>query len=144
METQMQIDLEFLKDLLTKTTQGPWQWSIEDYSMATLMGPGYEWDHVMSVSPCNACMERAKNANENWKWGRCTCPTGPNATLLSMAPAIASALIEKSKYPMKVAEHIWQYDDTLFVWEDETGQWAGVGHTLKEVQNQMKRYAQNM
>ena len=62
-------------------TPGPWEWSIHDHSMATLHGPDMLRDHVLSSSPCKACIERVKDGK--WKWGRCTTPTEANAELLA-------------------------------------------------------------
>jgi hypothetical protein len=138
------IDFEELKQLLTETTQGPWHWVEHDYSTATLQGPAEEWDHVTCVSPCRACMERAKETSPDWKWGRCTCPTEPNAKLMAMAPMLAEAYLSKPKYPIVIESHIYQYDEGVFVWFDETGGVGGASNYLEEARDQMKRYAQNM
>lgn len=64
-------------------TPTPWAWTIEDYSMATLHNAeSYLLGHVMSVSPCNACCERAKGEGAEWKWGRCTTPTDQDAAAI--------------------------------------------------------------
>lgn len=136
------IDSEELKQLLTEATQGPWHWVEHDYSMATLQGPAEEWDHVTSVSPCEACMERAKSAE--WQWGRCECPTEANAKLMAMAPALADAYLSKPKYPIVIDSHIYQYDEGVFVWFDETGGVGGASNYLEEARDQMKRYSDNM
>lgn len=69
-------------------TPTPWHWAIEDISTATLQGPrGSDGgDHVLSVSPCESCLEYAKkNNHDDWKWGRCTTPTEANAAFIVRA-----------------------------------------------------------
>jgi len=139
-----QINDDELKTLLSEATQGPWHWVKHDYSMATLQGPAEEWDHVTSVSPCSACRERSKKQSEGWKWGRCTCPTEPNAKLMALAPALAEAYLAKPKYPIVIESHIYQYDEGVFVWFDETGGVGGASNYLEEAREQMKRYSENM
>lgn len=138
------IDNAELKSLLENTTQGPWHWVEHDYSMATLQGPSEEWDHVTSVSPCSACRDRAKEKGEEWKWGVCTCPTEANAKLIAMAPALAEAYLAKQKYPIIIEENIYQYDEGVFVWFDETGGVGGASNYLEHVKDQMKRYVKNI
>lgn len=138
------IDPAELEKVLSEATQGPWHWVEHDYSTATLQGPAEEWDHVTCVSPCRACMERAKENSPEWQWGRCTCPTEPNAKLMAMAPALAEAYLAKSKYPIIIESHIYQYDEGVFVWFDETGGVGGASNYLEDAREQMKRYAENM
>lgn len=138
------VDVEKLKELLGNTTQGPWHWVGHDYSMASLQGPAEEWDHVVSVGPCDACRERAKNQSPEWQWGRCTCPSESDAKLMAMAPALAETLIKKMEYPKKVADHIWQYDENTYLWEDETQNWGGVAWSIEEATRQMKEYAKTL
>lgn len=138
------VNIETLKEIVSQATQGPWHWVLHDYSTATLQGPAEEWDHVTCVSPCNACQKRAKEKSEEWQWGRCTCPTEANAKLLALAPAIAEALIKKSKYPIIVEPNIYQYDEGVFVWFDETNGVGGASNYLEEARDQMKRYLLNM
>jgi hypothetical protein len=74
-------------------TKGPWGWVIHDYSQATLHGPDEMFDHVLSISPCDSCLEHAKTKGEAaWKWGRCTTPTLADARLLAEAPNMLRAL----------------------------------------------------
>ena len=140
------IDIGDLKDILSQATQGPWHWVIHDYSMADIQGPAYEWDHVMSVSPCKACQERAKEKTENpeWMWGRCTCPSEANAKLMALAPALAEAYLAVKQYPIAVEDNIYQYDEGVFVWFDETGGVGGASNYLEEAKAQMKRYGEAM
>ena len=138
------IDEEELKKVLREATQGPWHWVGHDYSMASMQGPAEEWDHVVSVSPCTSCADRAKNKSLEWEWGVCTCPTEPNAKLMAMAPALAEAYLAKPKYPIVIESHIYQYDEGVFVWFDETGGVGGASNYLEEAREQMKRYADNM
>lgn len=51
-------------------------------------------DHVLSVSPCDACQEhaRAARAEPEWRWGRCTTPTEANANVLAAAHDMLAAL----------------------------------------------------
>lgn len=138
------VDIEALKEIVSQATQGPWHWVLHDYSMGDIQGPAEEWDHVMSVSPCEACQKRAKTKGEEWQWGICTCPSEANGKLLALAPAIAEALIQKSKYPIIVETNIYQYDEGVFVWFDETGGVGGASNYLEEARDQMKRYSLNM
>lgn len=133
-----------LRVILSEATQGPWHWVCHDYSMATVQGPAEEWDHVMSVSPCEACQKRAKTKGEEWQWGICTCPTEANGKLIALAPSIAEAYLKKTKYPIIIEDHIYQYDEGVFVWFDETGGVGGASNYLEEARDQMKRYALNM
>jgi len=138
------INTEELKTILSEATQGPWHWVCHDYSMATIQGPAEEWDHVMSVSPCTACQERAKAKSDDWQWGVCTCPTEANGKLLALAPALAEAYLAKKQYPIVIESHIYQYDEGVFVWFDETGGVGGASNYLEEAREQMKRYADGM
>ena len=138
------INIDELKTILSAATQGPWHWVEHDHSMATLQGPAEEWDHVTAVSPCKACQERAKEQSEEWQWGRCMCPTEANGKLLALAPALAEAYLAKKQYPIVIEENIYQYDEGVFVWFDETGGVGGASNYLEEAQEQMKRYAENM
>lgn len=133
-----------LRTILAEATQGPWHWVEHDYSMATLQGPAEEWDHVTSVSPCKACRERSMNEGPGWKWNRCTCPSEASAKLMALAPSLAEAYLAKPKYPIVIESHIYQYDEGVFVWFDETGGVGGASNYLEEAREQMKRYAENM
>lgn len=88
--TPMQTD-----EVLRKATKRPWDWTIEDYSMACLHGPKREQDHVLTVHPCNACLDRADS--EEWKWGRCTTPDDINAELIVRAVNSFEALLKLAK-----------------------------------------------
>lgn len=138
------IDTTELEKVLSEATQGPWHWVEHDHSMATLQGPAEEWDHVTSVSPCEACMKRAKSKSSEWQWGLCECPTEANAKLMAMAPMLAEAYLSKPKYPIIIESNIYQYDEGVFVWFDETGGVGGASNYLEEARDQIKRYAQNM
>lgn len=138
------IDDQELEKLLSETTQGPWHWVGHDYSMASLQGPAEEWDHVVSVGPCDACRERAKQKSEEWQWGSCTCPSEADAKLMALAPALAEAYLAKPKYPIVIESHIYQYDEGVFVWFDETGGVGGASNYLEEAKAQMKRYSDAM
>lgn len=138
------INEDELKLILSEATQGPWHWVEHDYSMATLQGPAEEWDHVTSVSPCKACQERSKNEGPEWKWNRCTCPSEANAKLMALTPSLAEAYLAKPKYPIVIESHIYQYDEGVFVWFDETGGVGGASNYLEEAREQMKRYSENM
>jgi len=72
---------------VSKHTPLPWSWGIHDYSLASLTGPKEEEDHVLSVSPCKACMEGAKRKSElpTWQWGRCTTPSLADAEFIVAA-----------------------------------------------------------
>lgn len=139
------IDIDELNIIIKEATQGPWHWVEHDYSMASLQGPAEDYDHVMSVSPCEACQKRAKDAgNPDWKWGRCTCPTEVNSKLIALAPALAEAYIKVTKYPFEVEPNIYQYDEAVFVWFDETGGVGGASNYIETVRAEMKAYAENM
>lgn len=67
-------------------TPGPWHWTAQDHSLAILSGPDYIMQQVLSISPCPACIGRAKP--KEWKWGRCTTPNEANAALIAFAPTL--------------------------------------------------------
>lgn len=77
MDTQ-ETDIDELEMAYNASTQGEWQWNIEDASMATLgvgRDPGYGDPMVMSVSPCRSCGSRTTE----WKWGLCGVPSKADA-----------------------------------------------------------------
>ena len=47
-------------------------------------------------------------------------------------------------YPIIIEPDIYQYDEGVFVWFDETGGVGGASNYLSEARSQMKRYAENM
>lgn len=47
-------------------------------------------------------------------------------------------------YPIIVEPNIYQYDEGVFVWFDETGGVGGASNYLEEAKAQMKRYANGM
>lgn len=49
-----------------------------------------------------------------------------------------------SMYPIVIESHIYQYDEGVFVWFDETGGVGGASNYLDEARAQMKRYAEGM
>ena len=51
---------------------------------------------------------------------------------------------DNAKYPIIVESHIYQYDEGVFVWFDETGGVGGAANYLEEARDQMKRYSDNM
>ena len=74
-------------------TKGPWTWLVHDYSGITLHGPDEMFDHVISLGPCESCLEHAKTKGEmGWKWGRCTTPTEADAILIAEAPTMYDQL----------------------------------------------------
>lgn len=74
--------------IVNRTTPGPWHWSIEDYSMACLEGPGGEVNSIMAVTPCKSCQARAVANGPEWEWGRCWTPSQADAALIAAAPAL--------------------------------------------------------
>jgi len=47
-------------------------------------------------------------------------------------------------YPIIIESHIYQYDEGVFVWFDETGGVGGASNYLEEAKAQMHRYAESM
>ena len=47
-------------------------------------------------------------------------------------------------YPIIIESHIYQYDEGVFVWFDETGGVGGASNYLSEAKAQMARYAENL
>ena len=47
-------------------------------------------------------------------------------------------------YPIIIQPDIYQYDEGVFVWFDETGGVGGASNYLSEAKAQMARYAENM
>lgn len=71
---------------------GPWEWVVQDVSMITLGSKDCSIEgQVMSVSPCQSCIDMAKGG---WEWGRCTTPNQANAHLIAVVPELLVALIE--------------------------------------------------
>lgn len=48
------------------------------------------------------------------------------------------------KYPIIIESHIYQYDEGVFVWFDETGGVGGASNYLEEAKAQMQRYAESL
>ena len=48
------------------------------------------------------------------------------------------------KYPIKIESDIYQYDEYVFVWFDETGGVGGASNYLEEAKAQMKRYSESL
>ena len=48
------------------------------------------------------------------------------------------------KYPIIIEPDIYQYDEGVFVWFDETGGVGGASNYLEEARAQMKRYAESL
>ena len=49
-------------------------------------------NHVLSVSPCKSCQERAEP--KEWEWNRCATPSEADARLIAAAPDMLDALIQ--------------------------------------------------
>ena len=74
-----------LEALDKAATPGPWEWMIHDHSCASLGvgdSPGMGTPLVLSVSPCEGCLESI-GPYPKWKWGRCKTPSEPNAQLIA-------------------------------------------------------------
>lgn len=54
------------------------------------------------------------------------------------------ASLATNVYPIVIDNNIYQYDDSVFVWFDETGGVGGASNYLEEARAQMKRYADGM
>ena len=48
------------------------------------------------------------------------------------------------EYPKMIEPSIYQYDENLYVWFDETGALGGVSCYLSDMKNQMKQYADSL
>ena len=72
-----------------KPTIGPWNWTIDDKSMATLHGPDYFYNHVMSVSPCISCVESLGDGDS--PFGKCTMPSIEDAKIIAAARELLDA-----------------------------------------------------
>ena len=48
------------------------------------------------------------------------------------------------KYPIIIESHIYQYDEGVFAWFDETGGVGGASNYYEEAKAQMKRYLENL
>ena len=47
-------------------------------------------------------------------------------------------------YPIVIESHIYQYDEGVFVWFDETGGVGGASNYLSEAKAQMARYVESL
>ena len=47
-------------------------------------------------------------------------------------------------YPIILEPDIYQYDEGVFVWFDETGSVGGASNYLSEARSQMNRYAESL
>ena len=47
-------------------------------------------------------------------------------------------------YPIIIESHIYQYDEGVFVWFDETGGVGGASNYLSEAKAQMARYEESL
>lgn len=65
--------LEQIRQRAGQATPGPWTWEWVDASMQYLHGPGGEFDHVLTVTPCESCRAHAE---ELAKAGKEICYTG--------------------------------------------------------------------
>ena len=98
----MKPDLEAIRKRLEAATPGPWNWVIEDYSMATLGTGDYpgndgtgESKYVLNVSVCSSCLSRITGVKDKvWRWDRCNLPKEPDAAFIAHAPADISTLLE--------------------------------------------------
>lgn len=53
-------------------------------------------------------------------------------------------MLSSKEYPRVIDSHIYQYDEGVFVWFDETGGVGGASNYLEEARAQKKRYADGM
>lgn len=88
---------------MTEHTPTPWGWWIHDHSMVSLgvlPDPGLGDPLVLTLSPCQACADRADP--REWKWGRCHTPSEADAdfilTAVNSHDALVSALILAREY----------------------------------------------
>lgn len=80
---------------MTNHTPTPWDWLIHDHSMASLgvmPDPGLGNPLVLTVSPCQACADRAEP--REWKWGRCHTPSEADADFILTAVNNHDALVD--------------------------------------------------
>lgn len=79
---------------MAEHTPTPWDWLIHDHSMASLgvmPYPGLGNPLVLTVSPCQGCMDRAEP--REWKWGRCHTPSEADAEFILLAVNNHDALV---------------------------------------------------
>jgi hypothetical protein len=48
------------------------------------------------------------------------------------------------QYPIVIESHIYQYDEGVFVWFDETGSVGGASNYLDEARRELNAYATHM
>ncbi len=84
-----------IKERTEKATKGPWEWSIFDESMAGLMGPDGEFDHVLSCGPCKSCQKTLKENKDKKFFGSCTVPQEPDAMFIAHSRDDIDFLLEK-------------------------------------------------
>lgn len=107
-------ELERLSDA---ATPGPWNWVIQDHSMACLgvgdaMG-SETTPHVLRVTPCKACADRADP--KQWEWGRCLTPSKADADFIASArnalPTLLAAWRELQVCREALAKIVIETDD---------------------------------
>lgn len=85
-----------LRTLADAATHGPWDWVIQDHSMASLgvlPNPGSGDPLVLDVGPCKSCADRADP--KVWKWGRCCTPSIEDANFIAAARTAVPELLDE-------------------------------------------------
>lgn len=67
-----------------------------------------------------------------------------NETTAVATNSLKPVHIVRKVYPIVIESYIYQYDEGVFVWFDETGGVGGASNYLEEARAQMKRYAESL
>jgi len=92
-------------------TKWPWKWEIHDYSAASLHGPDEMYDSVMTISPCDSCLEYLKKdgGEVTWAFGRCITPKIEDAIIIEAAPELYDHLkkiVKNGRFKFTFAEQL--------------------------------------
>lgn len=103
----------------TPHTPGPWEWLLQDHSMASLISTTVEdgdMNPVMSIGPCRSCINHQRTPE--WVWGRCHVPSYADAMLMKAAPELLAFAQYVTKHALSIANSDNAFNKMLEMAED--------------------------
>lgn len=98
-------------------TKGPWHWEWHDASLQSLSGPDVFEDHVLAVSPCKSCQERAEQSVADGK-AICLGPSPDNQAFIQHAREdVPFLLAECARLAAALAEQKQARENDHQIWE---------------------------